>query len=557
MGRPGTMRVVAAVALGLITVLAGCAKASPVTSTSSATQTSKVSGSTPVSSTPTGPYGTLTMAASTFDVERFNTVATGTGSKARLFGPMTDWMFWMEVRDGPQQPAIVEKWEIAPDGLSWTLRVRKGVKFHNGDDLTGKDVKFSIEQYMTKEAATPDMRNAVNRVEMVDDWAVRVVTKGKQPLLQRILSVMVPSYGMVIPKDYIEKNGWPYFEQHPVGSGPFTFVRHNRGDSAEYEANTKYWAQAPAFKNLKIVLIPEEATRVAALKSGQVDIIENIGFGNIKEMEAKGFPKIVQDKAASRVQLHGAYDPRAKGTPVSDLKVRQALSLAINRDEINKTFYYGEGSFPLPSAFSSASEDIDTAYMQTYAAKIWRYDQAAAKALLKDAGYANGFNIRFYTFDSTAAPDNPKLALIVQAYWSQIGVKAEIVAIDQGRYKTMSAPLSNDFVGQATTHGIFSSPPSNLTSGFAPSGATGLLGTAFPQFDELMAAWASEMDSAKRKEILARVITMTTETYTMLMVSNFSILGAMGPRVTHNLQAPLPVSSLPVFASYFKHGKAP
>ena len=110
-------------------------------------------------------------------------------------------------------PEVVEKWELTPDGSSWIYHIHKGIKFHNGEDLKADDVKFSLDLYCSEDANYSDLRNAIERVEIVDDYTVRVYTNGPQPFLPQMSSWYPPAERMVTPKDYIEQNGMDYFKQ--------------------------------------------------------------------------------------------------------------------------------------------------------------------------------------------------------------------------------------------------------------------------------------------------------------------------------------------------------
>ncbi|MBI2859193.1 MAG: ABC transporter substrate-binding protein [Chloroflexi bacterium] len=542
------------IAVGLVAtfVLVGCSKAAPATTTAT---TAALTTTKAAATTPAGPYGELVIGVTSFGTERLK-LDSISGDSLGLLAPLTDFLFWTESYGGAQKPQLVEKWDISADGLSWTYNIRKGIKFHNGDTLTAKDVKFSIEQNLSKTAFFNNTNSSIESVEVVDDYTVRILTKGKQPLLPRIHTGTSPYQGIVVPKDYIDKNGWDYFEQHPVGTGPFKFVSRTLGDSFTYQAVDKHWRQTADFATLKVVMIPEEATRVAALKTGQIDVAENLDFSNAIGLEKLGTKLLEVGQAASMIQLHGAYEPRAKGMPTSDLRVRQALSMAIDRAEIAKTLYFGKAQPPLPPYFSSPSVDIDMPFWTDYLSKIYRYDPAEATRLLKDAGYQNGFTIKLYTFPAGGAPDNPKLALIAQSYWAKIGVKTEIVPSDDGTYKKWkNKPVNDALVGQATTYVAVSLPPTNLKSHFYGKSGTNLLGESSPEFDRLIDAVFNEMDEAKRKDLFGQATKIVTDAYTSLMIDRYPAYAALGDKVTFGLPTPQSTQVLSVYAQYFKHKK--
>ncbi|MBI2986876.1 MAG: ABC transporter substrate-binding protein [Deltaproteobacteria bacterium] len=477
------------------------------------------------------PTGELRVAISSFGVEKFEPHRLGT-AEGGLVTPMYD-TFTRFDRDGNLAPGIVERREMAPDGLSWFFSVRKGVKFHNGDDLTARDVAYAYERYASKEAFLSYVRDMVDRVEVVDKYTVRVYTKGIQIYLPWISNIN--TQGLVPPRNYIEKHGSEYFERQPIGSGPFKFVRHVRGDMVEFEALDKHWRQTPAFKRLKLILMPDESTRVAALKTGEVDIID-IGLEAARELEAAGFRTSALNPTLAYVLLYGTYYPEAASLPTADIRVRQALSLAINRDEIRERMFYGRAGPPTPPNLYGKVTDIDMTYWMKYAAKAFRYDLEEAKRLLKEAGYPNGFDIKTYVFSSTPAPHLSKLAEVIQAYWRKIGVKAQIIPLDRARWRN----LPKEGVGQVSVETGSAGPitPRELVGPFASTGSKHLLGKAvgkgMPEFDRLVYSAFGEKDPMKRKEILDTAIKMATDSYTFLSIASVPVMAVLGPRVDIN-----------------------
>ena len=475
-------------------------------------------------------------------------------------------MFDFLVRSGGGQdlaPGIADKWELAPDGLSWFFFIHKGIKFHNGEDLTAEDVKFSLDGYLSEKAIYADLRLMVDRVDIVDDYTVRVYTKGVQPFLPRtVLNDYSPNLGQVVPKDYIEKNGVEYFQRHPVGSGPFRFVRYVPGDMVEYEALDKHWRQVPAFKKLSVILIPEETTRVAMLKTGTLDAVD-IDLESAFDLEPAGFRIVTLGVYPVHVFLHGAYLPQAAGMPIADIRVRQALSLAINRDEIQSSFFRGKAAPAGPPFLAASAADVDFSYWLKYSADVWRYDPEEARRLLKEAGYPQGFSIKFWSFTQDGVPYAPKLVEIIQGYWARIGVKAEIVPTDYGTFRASRVGGAGRtpvpaLIGQASVVGINEMPVAgkSLRIGFAATGSYNfLVGAAFlTEVTALIDASFSETDAKKRADILAKVIKIGTDSYTALTLAAAPALVALGPQIDIDLPKP-PVSSIAGHAEFAKHRK--
>ncbi|MBI2958479.1 MAG: ABC transporter substrate-binding protein [Chloroflexi bacterium] len=543
-------------ALGLVVsaLLAACKPAlSPSTPPSGSTTPPGINrGTTSTATAPTGPYGDLRIAVATWGEERFEPpLVTATGHV--VLNPIFDWM--IRADKGQMTPGAIEKWVMAPDGLSWTYSVRKGMKFHNGDQLTARDVKFSFDQYMRKDAFFSNTTSAVNRVDVVDDNTVKIFTKGVQPYLPTLQSVASVLQGLVMPKSYVESNGWQYASAHPVGSGPFKFVSHAGGDSVTYQANDSYWAGAPAFKNLALILMPEETTRVATVRTGVVDIAE-INLDSVPQLEAAGFRTAAVDQTEIAVQLHGTYDSRAAKSAVADIRVRKALSISINREEIMSTFFRGKAGPPMPPYTTESTMEIDVSYWKKYVADLYSYDPEQAKQLLKEAGYPNGFSLKLYSFPVSGTPWLPKVFEIIAGYWSKIGVKPEIVPIDLAVWTSWRKGPAEPLVGQSIMMRFpgGNSAPRSLELPFSTKQANALVSGANPELDKLIDAIYAEPDANKRKEIIARGLKMGIDTYTVFEICSAPSMLGLGPRVDlSSWSLPLAAPQFTAFAGYIKH----
>ncbi|MBI2957723.1 MAG: ABC transporter substrate-binding protein, partial [Chloroflexi bacterium] len=464
---------------------------------------------------------------------------------------------------GRLAPGVVEKWEIAPDGLSWTFQVRKGVKFHDGSDLTGKDVKFSIERYMGKDAIMANVRNAVQRVELVDNYTVRVFTNSPSPFLPSSMSDPTPSQGLVMPMDYINKNGLDYFMKNPNGSGPWKMTKYVPADSVQYTANENYWLRVPAFKTLTVVVVPDPATRVVMLKAGDLDVT-NVSLDDTVALEKAGYTTYSLLAAQGAFLFHGTYDPRAKGLPTSDVRVREALQIAINQDEISKTLFYGKALPIMPPRVLYGQEGVDSDYWVKYMKDLYKFDPARAKELLKQAGYPNGFSgLKIHVFVQAGMEYVSKLAESVQFYWRQIGANAEILPIDAANLVRWRAEPADPLVGQITSlQTAYISPVvSNLESIYGSKSVYRLGGrkteTATevytPDLDKVVYAALSEIDAKKRQDLTAQMIKMALDTRTAISFGQVPAVIAVGPKVKFNLKQPLEVSFPTQFADMAEH----
>ncbi|MBI2859770.1 MAG: ABC transporter substrate-binding protein [Chloroflexi bacterium] len=551
----GKLKVVSSLALVALLLLAGCGKAQPTTTAATTTRATTTAAAT--TQTPTGPYGELRIGTSTFDEETFDPIRTATTNSLQFLAPMMDWLVRL---DGAKLvPGLAESWEAAPDGLSWTFRIRKGIKFHNGEALTADDVKFSIERYRLPDAHFSELRSAVDRVEVVDDSTVRIFTKTTQPYFPYFFSFFAPGYGVVSPKDYIESKGIANFVENPIGSGPWKFIRHASGDMVEWEAVNNHWRQTPAFKKLSVVLIPEEATRIAAMKTGLIDVTD-ISLEGARDLEKVGFNVQRITTQQNMVLLDGAFDPATikEKLPISDVKVRQALSLALNRSEINQSFLYGKGGPPLPGYLAQeVAGDADIPYWEDQSAKVYaRFDTTEAKRLLTEAGYPQGFKIKLWAQAMGGAAYLPKLAEVVAGYWEKIGVKVELVPSDWGQVRSIAnvnqvpnSPLR----GNSLMMRMNARPTITATynSHVVPDGTIGILGRAFPEVEGLVKNIATEVSEKKRQEMVAKLVKIVADQYVSLPLPEAPSMAALGPKVQFQFKVPTQMPAQ--YADLMKH----
>src|SRR6266498_1328703 len=171
-------------------------------------------------------------------------------------------------------PAMAQSWTASKDGLAYEFVLRKGVVFHNGDPLTADDVKFSFERY--RGAASKLLKDRVTAVEVVDPHRVRFRLKEPWPDFLTFYGTPATGAAWIVPKKYVEKVGDEGFKKAPVGAGPYKFVSFKPGVELVLEAHEGYWRKPPAVKTLVFRVIPDESTRLAALKRGEVDIAYSI-----------------------------------------------------------------------------------------------------------------------------------------------------------------------------------------------------------------------------------------------------------------------------------------
>ncbi|MBM2825094.1 MAG: hypothetical protein HW402_758 [Dehalococcoidales bacterium] len=555
-----------AVMLALVGMLslAGCAKAPPSPAPTPAPIPTPAPTPAPTpkptptpAPTPTGPYGELRIAVSTLGSQRFDPIKSDfTGLGMNCF-PMMDPILWQVGVE--QKPWVAEKWAVANDGLTWTFNIRKGIKFHNGADLTAADVKSSIERFLGPDSLQPGViLGNIQRVEQVDDYTIRLYTKSVQPFLPYNLATRNP---VVTPKSYMEQHGSDYFERHPVGSGPYRFVSATLGDVSQFEALDTNWKRPAVFKKLSVIRVSEETTKAAMLRTAAVDITD-VGLETAESLEALGFKAYPYSMQEGSLIFFAGYEPRAKGMPTQDVRVRKALSIAINRKAIMDNLYKGRAEPPLTCTLFSSYADFDVAYTQDLVAKANPYDPVEAKRLLKEAGYPDGFKIKFYSCQPAGRGFLPQWAEIIATYWRDIGVIAELNPTELGTYTAWRRhPVNTALVGNALCYGnpeyAGNSAASELANWTSDAGNTRLLDAA-PfglELDKIIFAAQSEMDAGKRKELTAQAIKIVIDSYTRCQIARLPMMLVTVPGVNVDDWFP-PSNPYPgTYADRTKHAK--
>ncbi len=396
---------------------------------------------------PSGPT-VLRYGIPTFGEETLDPTLSSITSSLGLAGPLWDWLTEVDT-EGKLRPGLAESWKQSEDGLSWDFKLRQGVRFHDGQEMTAEDVRFTLMEAFrrpeAKSSRVDQFRKDIKDVQVIDRYTARIVTANRWPTLPYDVSNQPGIEGIVLPKEYITKVGWEEFARSPVGTGPWKFVRHQRGNMLEYEAVKGHWRGEPQFDRLQILLVPEVSTRIAMLRAGSLDIA-TITLDTVGDAESAGL-KVMADaeRTSVRIHLHGTYYPNPG--PIGNVKVREALNLAINREEMVKTIFRGRGQpaavFPIGKVSIGYPADL----------KPYPYDPDRARKLLAEAGYPNGFEIKLYSLSTGGFAQYQQVAEAVAGYWDAIGVKTNIIPSDLGAVRPLyvAQPQAPEIIGAAMT----------------------------------------------------------------------------------------------------------
>ncbi|MBK0326096.1 ABC transporter substrate-binding protein [Rhodobacteraceae bacterium F11138] len=395
------------------------------------------------------------------------------------------------------KPLLATEWNQVDD-LTWEFKLREGVTFHDGSAFTADDVVFTLEKYGDPETGTRYMSSIdwIDRVEKVDDYTVRIITKTPFPVALEYIANSLPIY----PSDYYQEVGMEEFGQKPVGTGPYR-IESSSGNELLLKAHADYYEGGgkgtPAIETLKIRTIPDVATQIAEVIGGSVDWMWNLPADQVPQLQAVPTLK-VELGSTMRIAmiLIDAAARKNPDSPLADLRVRQALNHAIDRDTIVKALVGGDGvrlDVPCyPAQFGC----------ETDAAVVYDYDPDKARALLKEAGYADGLS-----FEMSSYRDRPR-AEAVQSYLSEIGVSADLEMLQaRASFSAWREAKIDLWYGDA---GSFSIGDADASIGNFFNGSTND-GFGDEEVNELISEAAATTDQEKRKQLYSDAIRLITE----------------------------------------------
>ncbi|WP_027415818.1 ABC transporter substrate-binding protein [Aneurinibacillus terranovensis] len=336
-------------------------------------------------------------------------------------------------------PALATEWKSSPDGKVWTFTLRDGVKFQDGTDFNANAVVFNFERMMDKKNTYhtggnfdyfPSMFGGfkgekgavIKEVKALDPKHVQFTLN--VPLAPFLADIAMPCFAIGSPKAIQEEKD--KFGQHPVGTGPFKFVSWTANDSIILEKNKDYWlAGAPKLDKLIFKVIPDNTARLTALQSGEIDVMDGLNPSDVQNVQNNKKLQVLYRPSNNIGYL--SFNETKK--PFDNPKVRKALSMAINKKALVEAFYGGLGEVaknPMPPSLLGYNNDV----------KDYDYNPDAAKKLLAEAGFPNGFSIDFWAMPKARPymPQPQKIAEAIQADFAKIGVKTNIVNMEWATY---------------------------------------------------------------------------------------------------------------------------
>jgi peptide/nickel transport system substrate-binding protein len=418
--------------------------------------------------------------------------------------------------DNKQAPCLAESFTASEDGLTYDFVLRGNATFHNGDPVTSDDVKFSFERYHG--ASQSLLRQRVAAIETPDALHVRFKLKEPWPDFMTFYAG-VSGAAWIVPRKYVTQVGDDGFKKAPIGAGPYRFVSFTPGVELVLEAFDGYWRKPPPIKRIVMKVIPEEATRLAALKRGEIDIAYSIRGELAGELlQTPGLslkPVVVQGVFC--IYFVDQWDPKS---PWHDVRVRRAANLAIDCKTINEALTMGY-SHVTGNPFIP---DIYEFYWQPPAPV---YDPAQAKQLLAEAGYPNGFDAGAYNCDSSYS----NIGEAVVNNLGEVGIRTKLRPLERAAYIKAFAEKSYKNIIQAGPAG-FGNAATRLET-HAVTGGTFTYGT-YPDLDELFQQQARELNYQRREALLHKMQQIVYEQAIYAPIWQLAFINGVGPRVVES-----------------------
>lgn len=393
--------------------------------------------------------------------------------------------------DYTPEGSIIENYTLSRNGKLYTFYIKKGIKFHNGQEMKAEDVAFTYEAYMNEELGSPHHKyyKDIDKVVVVDDYTLKIHLKD----INVSFLTSARLRGKILPKAYIEEVGWEGFEAHPISTGPYEFVEHVSGQKIVLKRFEDYWGKKANIPYVEFRFFPEMTSAVMALQAKQVDYIaempadEYFALKDMPGMSSGTYPKFEDHRICFNKRPDSIF---------ADKRIRQAVAYAINRYEL---IALTRGDLAVPAQGRIPS------FHEAYASDTPAYEQDfdKARALLAEAGYPNGFKTSIY------APAGYQERVLevqqIQRQLSKIGIDCEVVVIEWGTYLDATAdgdaPMFRERWSASSP-----SPFSFVENWWTESSWNEIFGTySNPEVDELISQITKEVNAEKRWELYRQV----------------------------------------------------
>ena len=401
---------------------------------------------------------------------------------------------------------LAESWEVVDDadGLRIAVKIREGVTFHNGDELTAHDYAYAFERQSDPTSRTAGRLRHVDGVRVHDDYRFDMVLGSPDGSLEPLNLILA-----AIPRKYYEEVGDDGVQVHPIGTGPWKFVSRKVREELVVERFEDYWNRdaMPVAKRLRIKIIPEDTTRVAAFKTGAVDWIDAVPPAQVEEFEATPGVRVASLPAPNN--LYVALNAIDAGSPFRFPKVRQAAAHAVNVDDIVQYVLYGQGIRTAQLAPGTLGYDP--------ALKPYTYDPARARELLAEAGYPAGVNVNCYNLTTPREPYFKEVGETIFAYLTEAGIRCRIVQLEYGAWINLGRrdvrPHMDGIMSTMWGQGL-PGDPTDAWSGHVHTTGDGWGSYSYestPQLDAMIETLRTTMDLETRTRLIEEIARLKHE----------------------------------------------
>ena len=369
--------------------------------------------------------GTVALPTDIKNFDPFNSIATHERAvQQNIFDTLID----LDRDYKPTVPALATSWTYV-DPTTLDLTLRQGVTFHDGQPFTADDVVFTFEKVLSNDAPVGInswVAGTIDAVEKIDDYTVRITTpEPYAPLVANLTRIYI------VPKQAYEAMGADAFNLKPVGTGPFRYVSWTIGEEIVLEAFKDHWREGiPRVDGAVFKIIPDEFARFAALRAGEVDIVQNLPASRIDQVSADPNLRVSAVWGQRNMWIGIMMVP-----PLDDVRVRQALNYAVDKQAIIDSIFNGYAGDVSPGGFGKLAFGYHDDIAQ------YPYDPDKARQLLSEAGYPNGLDLEFRCSSDRYASDR-EVCQAIQAYLSAVGVRTDVQFTEWAVYSKLRAEKS-------------------------------------------------------------------------------------------------------------------
>ncbi|MET3290005.1 UNVERIFIED_CONTAM: peptide/nickel transport system substrate-binding protein [Brevibacillus sp. OAP136] len=441
------------------------------------------------------PGGVLKLARAQ-DVSNLDPIVPGDNMSIWTLLLMYDQLVRVSPDGNGLEPALATEWKVSDDGKTYTFTLRKGVKFHDGSPMTAADVKFSLDRARGKESSWSWIYTGIDSVEATGDDVVTIKTKTPYAPLLSSLALFSSS---IVSEKAVKDKGKDFLSSNEMGTGPFRLAEWQRGQKVALEKNPDYWQQGkPYLDGVELVQVPEDTTRMLQLRAGEIDIASNVPFNSLEELKTD--PNLnVMAVQQSRIDVLTINNTRE---PFQDVKVRQAINYAIDKDAIIKNVLLGNGE--------AATSYLPKMKFFNDQLKGYKYDLDKAKQLMTESSKPNGFKTSLLI--SSGNETERQIGVIVKEQLAAIGIYLDIQLMEPGAADEAINAMKYDLASTYFTTDIID--PDELTSfEVVSTGGTNSYHTGYknPKVDELSDKAREELDESKRKEMYFEIQRLVSE----------------------------------------------